>query len=77
MEKKSIQNSNIFVSEEEKTLNWSEVQSSFEKSFGKEKDMYKKNRAYWAKQCCYKFDGKISFRILKMIEKFIRSKKLN
>ena len=39
-----------------------------------EKDLYKKNRAYWAKQCCYKFDGKISFRILKMIEKFIRSK---
>ena len=39
-----------------------------------EKDLYKKNRAYWAKQCCYKFDGKISFRILKMIEKFIQSK---
>ena len=31
MDKKSVQASNVFVLEEEKTLNWSEVQSSFEK----------------------------------------------
>ena len=36
MEEKSAQISNIFVSEEESTLNWQEVQSSFEKNFGKE-----------------------------------------
>ena len=36
MDKKSFQTNNAFVLEEEKTLNWSEVQSSFEKSFGKE-----------------------------------------
>ncbi len=36
MDKKSVQASNVFVLEEEKTLNWSEVQDSFEKSFGKE-----------------------------------------
>jgi len=39
----------------------------------KEKNLFKKNRAYWAKECCYKFDGKISKRILIMIEKFITS----
>ena len=35
MEKK-INQKNIFVSEEEKTLNWLEIQSSFEKNFGSE-----------------------------------------
>ena len=39
----------------------------------REKNLYKKNRAYWAKECCYKFDGKISNRMLKMIEKFMIS----
>ncbi len=36
MDKKSTQSENYFVLEEEKTLNWSEVQNAFEKSFGKE-----------------------------------------
>jgi len=36
MENKIIKNQNIFVSEEEKTLNWSEVQSSFKQNFGSE-----------------------------------------
>ena len=36
MDKKSVQTNNAFVLEEEKTLNWSEVQEAFEKSFGKE-----------------------------------------
>ena len=36
MDKKSTQPENYFVLEEEKTLNWSEVQNAFEKSFGKE-----------------------------------------
>ena len=36
MENKSTRQEEIFVSEEEKTLNWSEVLNSFEKTFGKE-----------------------------------------
>ena len=36
MEKKSTQSKDIFVSEEEQTLNWSEIQISFEKTFGAE-----------------------------------------
>ena len=36
MENKIIKNQNIFVSEEEKTLNWSEVQNSFKQNFGSE-----------------------------------------
>jgi chromosomal replication initiator protein len=36
MENKSTKPKEIFVSEEEKTLNWSEVQNAFEKTFGKE-----------------------------------------
>ena len=36
MEKKSTKPKDIFVSEEEKILNWSEVQSSFKKTFGDE-----------------------------------------
>ena len=36
MENKSTRREEIFVSEEEKTLNWSEVLNSFEKTFGKE-----------------------------------------
>ncbi len=36
MEKKSINSKNIFVSEEENTLNWNEVQGSFQKTFGTE-----------------------------------------
>jgi hypothetical protein len=36
MEKKSNIAKNIFVSEEEKTLVWQEVQSAFEKTFGTE-----------------------------------------
>ena len=36
MDKKSIQTNNVFVLEEEKTLDWTEVQNAFEKSFGKE-----------------------------------------
>ncbi len=40
-----------------------------------EKDKFKKNRTYWAKQSCYKYDGKISKRILMMIKEFISSGK--
>ncbi len=36
MDKKSIQPENHFALEEEKTLNWAEVQSAFENSFGRE-----------------------------------------
>ena len=36
MENKSIKTKNTFVSEEEKTLDWQQVQSSFEKTFGSE-----------------------------------------
>jgi chromosomal replication initiator protein len=36
MEKKSLKQNEIFASEEEKTLSWSEVLSSFEKKFGTE-----------------------------------------
>ena len=36
MENKSTRQEEIFVSEEEKTLNWSEVLNAFEKTFGKE-----------------------------------------
>ena len=40
-----------------------------------EMNRYSKNRKYWAKQCCYKFDGKISKRMLDMIEYFIKTNK--
>ena len=36
MEKKSIKPKDIFVSEEEKTINWNEIQAAFEKTFGTE-----------------------------------------
>ncbi len=36
MENKIIKNHNLFVSEEEKTLNWLEVQNSFKQNFGSE-----------------------------------------
>ena len=36
MEKNSTKSDNIFVSEEEKIINWSDVQSAFEKNFGSE-----------------------------------------
>ena len=36
MEKNKIKNQNLYTSEEEKTLNWSEIQSSFKKTFGSE-----------------------------------------
>jgi len=36
MEKKSLKSKEIFVSEEEQTLNWNDVKSSFEKNFGTE-----------------------------------------
>ena len=36
MEKKSFKSKEIFVSEEEQTLNWNDVKSSFEKNFGTE-----------------------------------------
>ena len=36
MEKKSIKEQEVFSSEEENTLSWEEVQSSFEKNFGTE-----------------------------------------
>ena len=36
MTNKSINQKNIFVSEEEKTLNWPELQSTLKKNFGEE-----------------------------------------
>ena len=37
MEKNNIKkNQNVYVSEEEKTLNWEEIQNSFKKTFGGE-----------------------------------------
>ena len=36
MEKKSLKSKDIFRSEEEKTLNWEDVQNTFEKNFGSE-----------------------------------------
>ena len=36
MEKKSLKSKELFVSEEEQTLNWNDVKSSFEKNFGTE-----------------------------------------
>ena len=36
MEKKSLKHNEIFVSEEEKTLNWIDAQQAFEKTFGTE-----------------------------------------
>ena len=36
MDNKSLKSKNSFVSEEEKILNWTDVQTSFEKTFGKE-----------------------------------------
>ena len=33
MEKNKIKNQNIYVSEEEKTLSWEEVQNAFKKTF--------------------------------------------
>ena len=36
MEKNNFKKQNAFISEEEKTLNWEEIQSAFKKSFGNE-----------------------------------------
>ena len=36
MEKNNIKKNNLYISEEEKTLNWNEIQSAFKKSFGNE-----------------------------------------
>ena len=36
MDKNNIKKNNVYISEEEKTLNWSEIQDSFKKSFGNE-----------------------------------------
>jgi ATPase involved in DNA replication initiation len=36
MENNNIKKQNAFVSEEEKTLNWEEIQTSFKKNFGTE-----------------------------------------
>ena len=36
MEKNNIKKNNVYISEEEKTLNWIEIQGSFEKTFGSE-----------------------------------------
>ena len=36
MDKNNIKKQNVYVSEEEKTLNWDEVQASFKKTFGSE-----------------------------------------
>lgn len=36
---------------------------------------FKKERHYWSKQSCYKFDGKISNRVILMIKEFITSGK--
>ena len=36
MDKNSFKKQNVYVSEEEKTLDWNEIQASFKKTFGKE-----------------------------------------
>ena len=36
MEKNNIKKQNVYISEEEKTLNWIDIQNSFEKTFGSE-----------------------------------------
>ena len=36
MDKNNFKQKNVYVSEEEKTLNWEEIQSSFKKTFGNE-----------------------------------------
>ena len=36
MDKNNIKKQNSFISEEEKTLNWDEIQNSFKKTFGSE-----------------------------------------
>ena len=36
MDKNNIKKQSVYVSEEEKTLNWDEIQSSFKKTFGNE-----------------------------------------
>ena len=36
MEKNNIKTQNVYVSEEEKTLNWNDIQNSFKKTFGNE-----------------------------------------
>ena len=36
MEKNNIKKQNVYISEEEKTLNWEDIQSSFKKTFGSE-----------------------------------------
>ena len=36
MENNNIKKQNVYISEEEKTLNWDEIQNSFKKTFGSE-----------------------------------------
>ena len=36
MEKNNTKKQNVYVSEEEKTLNWEDIQTSFKKTFGNE-----------------------------------------
>ena len=36
MENNNIKKQNVYISEEEKTLNWMDIQSSFQKTFGSE-----------------------------------------
>ena len=38
-----------------------------------EPNKYKENRKYWAEQSCWKFDGNISKRILKMIKSYLET----
>ena len=48
MKNKSTKQDNIFVSEEEKTINWSDLQSEFKKNFGEEiYSSWLKNIYYW------------------------------
>ena len=34
MDKINIKKQNVYISEEEKTLNWNEIQNAFKKTFG-------------------------------------------
>ena len=36
MDKNNIKKQNVYISEEEKTLNWEEIQNAFKKTFGSE-----------------------------------------
>ena len=64
MENNITKKQNAFISEEEKTLNWEEIQASFKKTFGSEiyllnlkaiKDVYQKKILNFQKEVLFHF----------------------